>query len=96
MTPETLRKMANAEDSIGETLRDEGDTKGLCWREGRASAFREVAAMLDAESELQPGQHVTTSGYPGCIVRRYSPGMYEVRLASGLVCVDRGDIQATP
>lgn len=40
------------------------------------------------------GQKVTTSGFPGVIVRQYSEGLYEVRLGSGMVCVDQGDIKA--
>lgn len=39
------------------------------------------------------GQKVTTSGFPGIIVRQYSESMYEVRLGSGLVCVDASDIK---
>lgn len=41
---------------------------------------------------LRVGQKVTTSGYAGTIVRQYSAGMFEVRLASGLVCVSAADI----
>lgn len=40
------------------------------------------------------GQPVTTSGFPGTIVRHYSEGMWEVRLASGVVCVSGADIKA--
>ena len=40
------------------------------------------------------GQRVTTSGYPGVIVRQYSGSLYEVRLASGVKCVDACDIRA--
>lgn len=40
------------------------------------------------------GQKVTTSGFEGHIVRKYSEGMYEVRLRSGVVCVAECDIKA--
>ena len=40
------------------------------------------------------GQKVTTSGFPGTIIRQYSHGMYEIRLARGCVCVDASDIKA--
>ena len=40
------------------------------------------------------GQQVTTSGYPGTIIRQYSGAMLEVRLASGMCCVDACDIRA--
>ena len=38
------------------------------------------------------GQRVTTSGFPGAIVRHYCDGMWEVRLARGVVCVSGADI----
>lgn len=44
-------------------------------------------------SSFTIGQKVTTSGYPGVIVREYSKGMYEVRLERGMVCVDACDIR---
>ena len=40
------------------------------------------------------GQKVTTSGHPGAIIRQYSGAMLEVRLASGMCCVDACDIRA--
>lgn len=49
MTPETLRKLAEHNDARGETLSDQGWLSAASWREGRASAFREVAAALEAE-----------------------------------------------
>lgn len=39
-----------------------------------------------------PGQRVTCSGFLGTVIRHYDGNMYEVRLASGLVCVDAHDI----
>lgn len=41
-----------------------------------------------------PGQHVTTSGFPGRVIRMYSAGMVEVRLASGVCCVPAEDVEA--
>ncbi len=41
---------------------------------------------------FKPGQPVTTSGYPGTVVRMYSEGMVEVRLASGVCCVPVRDV----
>lgn len=38
------------------------------------------------------GQKVTTSGYPGTVVRMYSADMVEVQLAAGLVCVPVADV----
>lgn len=43
---------------------------------------------------FQTGQKVTTSGFKGVVVRMYSAGMVEVRLASGLVCVPASDVVA--
>jgi hypothetical protein len=39
------------------------------------------------------GQKVTSSGFPGVVVRQYSENMYEVRLPGGLVCVSSEDIK---
>ena len=41
----------------------------------------------------QPGDRVTANGYEGRIIREYSCRMYEVRLASGDICIDVCDIQ---
>lgn len=46
---------------------------------------------LGSPRRLVPGDRVTTSGYPGTVIRRYSAGMVEVRLASGVCCVPDGD-----
>jgi preprotein translocase subunit YajC len=43
---------------------------------------------------FQAGQHVTTSGFAGRVIRMYSPGMVEIRLGSGVVCVPVGDVIA--
>ncbi len=40
---------------------------------------------------FKAGDKVITSGYLGVVVRFYSKGMVEVRLASGLVVVPVGD-----
>lgn len=40
---------------------------------------------------LNPGQTGTTSGYPAKVIRRYSEGMYEVRVPGGLVCIPAED-----
>ena len=45
-------------------------------------------------NECKPGMRVTTSGFPGVIVRHYDGNMFEVRLDRGLVCVDCSDIRA--
>lgn len=37
---------------------------------------------------LKQGTKVITNGYPGVIVRHYDGKMYEIRLASGVVCTD--------
>ena len=37
------------------------------------------------------GDRVRVNGYEGVIVRHYADTMYEVRLASGAVCVDMLD-----
>lgn len=44
-------------------------------------------------AKFKAGQHVTTSGYPGRVVRMYSPGMVEVRLKSGVTVVPVGDVK---
>lgn len=36
---------------------------------------------------FKDGDKVTKSGYAGVVLREYLPGMYEVRLASGVVVV---------
>lgn len=41
---------------------------------------------------LKPGQRITYSGFPGAVIRHYDGNMYEIRLASGVACVDAGDI----
>lgn len=47
----------------------------------------------EAMAMLLPGTAVSTSGYPGRIVRQYSDtGTFEVRLASGVCAVDVSDI----
>lgn len=45
---------------------------------------------------LEVGQKVTTSGYAGTVVRlcEWSHAMVEVRLVSGVVCVDANDVIA--
>jgi hypothetical protein len=49
-------------------------------------------------NKLQVGQEITTSGYPGHVIRLYNDGpyeaarMYEVRLRSGDCCVCGSDI----
>lgn len=45
------------------------------------------------QKSFKIGDKVTTSGYPGTVVRHYSGAMYEVRLARGVVCVDACDIE---
>jgi preprotein translocase subunit YajC len=50
---------------------------------------------MNNEQTFKPGQQVTANGgYPGRVVRMYSKGMVEVRLASGLVCVPVEDVVA--
>jgi hypothetical protein len=51
-----------------------------------------MASKIPTHDELKPRTKVTTSGFEGRIVRQYSGDMYEVQLASGVVCVDRHDI----
>ena len=43
-------------------------------------------------TKLNRGDKVKCNGYPGVVVREYSDNMYEVRLNSGLVCVDVSDV----
>lgn len=38
------------------------------------------------------GDKVSVHGYPGYVVREYLPGMYEVRLRSGLIVVPDNEI----
>ena len=40
-----------------------------------------------SKETLTPGTEVIKSGYPGVVLCEYLPGMYEVRLASGVVVV---------
>ncbi len=40
-----------------------------------------------------PGQPVTTSGFPGTVVRMYSEGMVEVRVPGGMCCVPVRDVR---
>jgi hypothetical protein len=42
---------------------------------------------------FKPNQPVMTSGFAGSVVRMYSEGMVEVRLASGICCVPVGDVR---
>lgn len=42
------------------------------------------------------GDKVTKSGYPGVVLREYLPGMYEVRLASGVVVVPAEELTPAP
>lgn len=77
--------VADASISLGSLI--EMCTAGYAW------GGRVVTLSGKSTNNLTVGQKVTTSGFPGVIVRQYSPGMYEVRLASGLVCVDISDIK---
>jgi hypothetical protein len=49
-------------------------------------------------AKLTPGQKITSSGFPGSVVRLYSDGevegarMYEIRLPGGIACVCGSDI----
>lgn len=52
-------------------------------------------AVRDAD-EFTVGQRVTMAGYPGVIVRKYSEGMYEVRLKSGVGVYPKGDLKPDP
>lgn len=38
------------------------------------------------------GHKVSVHGYPGYVVREYLPGMYEVRLRSGMIVVPDNEI----
>ena len=49
---------------------------------------------MEKQTKFQAGQQVTTSGFPGSVVRYYTEGMIEVRLQSGLVCVPERDVVA--
>lgn len=51
-----------------------------------------MASKIPSHDELKPRTKVTTSGFEGRIVRQYDGDMYEVQLASGVVCVDRHDL----
>ena len=42
---------------------------------------------------LEQGTRITSSGFPGAIVRKYSDRMYEIRLPGGVCCVDIADIE---
>lgn len=41
----------------------------------------------DSRPTYKAGDQVTKSGYAGVVLSEYLPGMYEVRLASGVVVV---------
>lgn len=41
------------------------------------------------------GQAVTYGEFKATIVRHYSEGMWEIRLAGGIACVTGSDIEAT-
>ena len=43
--------------------------------------------------DAKVGLRVTTSGYPGTITGIYSPGMVEIRLERGAVCVCVSDVE---
>ena len=49
---------------------------------------------MSTTKTFQAGQQVTTSGFAGRVIRMYSAGMVEVRLASGVVSVPVGDVIA--
>lgn len=51
-----------------------------------------VAVEFDNGAELRQGRKVICNGYEGAIVRRYDGAMVEVRLSSGIVCVDIADL----
>lgn len=63
----------------------------------RVSAWQAMGGVIGHRvsklGPFKPGQKVTTSGFPGRIVRMYSPGMVEVRLASGVCCVPVEDVK---
>jgi hypothetical protein len=40
------------------------------------------------------GDQIQYSGFQGSIVRHYHNGMFEIRLASGIACVDHSDIKS--
>lgn len=52
----------------------------------------------DETARLEPGQKITSSGFPGSVVRLYIDGpreaarMYEIRLPGGVTCVCGADI----
>ena len=45
------------------------------------------------DKKLKQGDKVTCNGFSGSVVREYNENMYEVRLQSGLVCVDKSAIK---
>ena len=51
-----------------------------------------IAVEFDDGGPLRQGRKVICNGYEGAIVRRYDGAMVEVRLSSGIVCVDIGDL----
>jgi len=51
-----------------------------------------VAVEIVTDHAFKQGDAIRANGYDGAIVRRYSPGMYEVRLPGGVACVSASDI----
>jgi len=64
---------------------------GKCYSGGRHCNLRGSTMQL---AHIKPGLRVMCNGYPGAIIRHYSGNMVEVRLGSGMVCVDVGELRA--
>lgn len=47
---------------------------------------------MSAEQTFKDGDRVTRSGYEGTVICEYLPGMYEVRLSSGVVVVPGSEL----
>ena len=53
-------------------------------------------AGVTLPAAFERGDQVMCNGFAGVVMRQYSAGMFEVRLASGLVCVPTCDIALMP
>lgn len=86
----TLLKIA------GKSYRQDADGQWFIWtNEGtllNCWDWKKIPALFNG---LKVGQPVTTSGFAGTVVRlcEWSTSMVEVRLASGVCCVDAGDVK---
>jgi hypothetical protein len=53
-----------------------------------------IPVEIVKDYDYKQGDRVRCNGYDGAIVRRYSAGMYEVRVPGGVTCVSASELVA--